>query len=309
MENKKVAVVMLPTEHSHIWIDDKKNLHFGAPNYGNYRLEEAACQHLYFTHIRDENKPHPDDTPKMFDWYIDDTNQVRECLITDADYWATRKTYRKIIAASPNLKLTSVVPLIPSDWIRNKYVPSNGGINEVRLEVNYYTESGKNNISEQSVLKITLTANNEVVIVEEPTPDEIGQIIKKDYEAGNIQIKVVDTELLVDIELEEAAMKKYPYPDDISSTVSRNKLKIIIDKERSIWLNGANFQKERSGSWTTEQMLQAIKYGFEYHRDSMNDGVDVPEGNKLQWLIGSYISVDKHKEFLDKYSFNKNREK
>jgi len=33
-----------------------------------------------------------------------------------------------------------------------------------------------------------------------------------------------------------------------------------------------------------EIILDAITYGFSYHRDSMNDNIDVPEGNKLQWL-------------------------
>lgn len=41
--------------------------------------------------------------------------------------------------------------------------------------------------------------------------------------------------------------------------------------------------------FTLEQMREAIKYGFTYHRDSMNDDIDVPDGNKLQWIIGKYI--------------------
>jgi len=36
--------------------------------------------------------------------------------------------------------------------------------------------------------------------------------------------------------------------------------------------------------YTEQDMLNAIKHGFEYHRDSQNDGIDVPKGNKLQWL-------------------------
>lgn len=37
-------------------------------------------------------------------------------------------------------------------------------------------------------------------------------------------------------------------------------------------------------NWKLDDILNAIKYGFEYHRDSMNDEIDVPLGNKLQWL-------------------------
>lgn len=41
----------------------------------------------------------------------------------------------------------------------------------------------------------------------------------------------------------------------------------------------------KTPSYTLNDMLEAIKYGFEYHRDSMNDEIDVPLGNKLQWMI------------------------
>lgn len=38
-------------------------------------------------------------------------------------------------------------------------------------------------------------------------------------------------------------------------------------------------------SYSKDDMVNAITYGFTYYRDSMNDGKDVPLGNKLQWLI------------------------
>lgn len=42
---------------------------------------------------------------------------------------------------------------------------------------------------------------------------------------------------------------------------------------------------EHSKSYfSLEDILLAITYGFEYHRDSQNDNIDVPKGNKLQWL-------------------------
>ncbi len=51
--------------------------------------------------------------------------------------------------------------------------------------------------------------------------------------------------------------------------------------------------------FTLAQMLEAIKYGFEYHRDSMNDGQDVPEGNKLQWLLSKFVSVEDHAKWIE----------
>jgi len=33
---------------------------------------------------------------KYKDWYLDDTNQVRMCVVLDTDYWKSRKEYKKI---------------------------------------------------------------------------------------------------------------------------------------------------------------------------------------------------------------------
>ena len=50
-----------------------------------------------------------------------------------------------------------------------------------------------------------------------------------------------------------------------------------------------------------EDILNAITYGFTYHRDSMNDNKDVPLGNKLQWLVYYVTLTDEgKKEYIDK---------
>lgn len=56
--------------------------------------------------------------------------------------------------------------------------------------------------------------------------------------------------------------------------------------------------------WTTEQILNAIKYGFEYFRDSTHDDTDVPKGNKLQYLL-QFIDPLKHKETIDNWTKDK----
>jgi len=61
-------------------------------------------------------------------------------------------------------------------------------------------------------------------------------------------------------------------------------------------------------NFTLEQMMEAIKYGFEYHRDSMNDNIDVPDGNKVQWVLGKYIPPEKWKEFIDSWESRKKQE-
>lgn len=53
--------------------------------------------------------------------------------------------------------------------------------------------------------------------------------------------------------------------------------------------------------FTVQQMLEAIRYGFEYSRDSQHDGVDVPEGNKLQWILGKYVDPLHHEKFINEF--------
>ncbi len=48
-------------------------------------------------------------------------------------------------------------------------------------------------------------------------------------------------------------------------------------------------------TWSHKEILQAITYGFEYHRDSMNNDIDVPLGNKLQWLMWLKSKSDENK--------------
>lgn len=57
--------------------------------------------------------------------------------------------------------------------------------------------------------------------------------------------------------------------------------------------------------FTLEQMLEAIQYGFTYHRDSMNDDKEVPDGNKVQWIIGKYVPVEEQHNWLEKFWKNK----
>ncbi len=55
----------------------------------------------------------------------------------------------------------------------------------------------------------------------------------------------------------------------------------------------------------TDKLLQAITYGFKYHRDSMNDNIDVPDGNKLQWILGTFIPPDQHAKWIEDYEKTK----
>ena len=44
-------------------------------------------------------------------------------------------------------------------------------------------------------------------------------------------------------------------------------------------------QQLNEKKFSENDMMDAIEYGFKYFRDSQNNGIDVPKGNKLQWLL------------------------
>lgn len=60
--------------------------------------------------------------------------------------------------------------------------------------------------------------------------------------------------------------------DEYDYEISHHQLGIII--------NGFLAQELRY----RDGMMKAVTYGFRYHINSMNDGIDVPDGNKLQWI-------------------------
>jgi len=49
--------------------------------------------------------------------------------------------------------------------------------------------------------------------------------------------------------------------------------------------------------YSLEDILKAAQYGFEYHRDSQNNDVNVPVGNVLQWLMGEKKLLELPEEF------------
>jgi hypothetical protein len=51
--------------------------------------------------------------------------------------------------------------------------------------------------------------------------------------------------------------------------------------------------------FTLEDILDAVQYGFDYRVEAMNDGVSVPDGNVLQWLMNKKGLVELPQEFID----------
>jgi hypothetical protein len=94
----KRQVVMLPTNQRLV---NKGDLVLGHGHNmfvasGNMRPNSLIAdyyksQHLYIT---------SDEEIKEGDWYIDDTNTIRQSVTSDGDYWSRRKDYKKIIATT-----------------------------------------------------------------------------------------------------------------------------------------------------------------------------------------------------------------
>ncbi len=62
-------------------------------------------------------------------------------------------------------------------------------------------------------------------------------------------------------------------------------------------------------TFSLDDILDAVQYGFDYRTESMNDGKHVPVGNTLQWVMMKKelkIVPEEFKEARDKYLNNGN---
>lgn len=93
MSFKRAKVVMLPTnKKAKLYLDNKEI-------YTKNRIDDSILRHnLYIV---------SDDEIKEGDWYIDDTEEIRQSFTSDKDYWEVRKDYKKIIATTDKLPTES----------------------------------------------------------------------------------------------------------------------------------------------------------------------------------------------------------
>lgn len=50
-------------------------------------------------------------------------------------------------------------------------------------------------------------------------------------------------------------------------------------------VNNNTYLRKSKIIFSLEDIIDAVQYGFDYRVDSMNDGISVPVGNTLQWLM------------------------
>lgn len=66
-------------------------------------------------------------------------------------------------------------------------------------------------------------------------------------------------------------------------------------------------KESNSMSFSLEDVVEAVQYGFDYSLNSQHDGKRVPIGNTLQWLMSKKDLLEVPKEFeeiKEKYSMN-----
>lgn len=147
----------------------------------------------------------------------------------------------KIASTDPSLGL----PAIPTTWIRDVYIPSNGSIKEVKLELEF-NHALKSMATES---RIKLTPNNEVVIVDRnidklPYPELVKEI--SEYYKD---VKIVEKS--VDQELEDAAAKTYPYHPDATKDSA---MSVAANVRRTAFKAGANWKAEQVANDAIEFM-------------------------------------------------------
>lgn len=209
---------------------------------GKNDAEYWETQHLYFT---------TDEPIQKGDWYHDNfMRRVEMC--DDEDYSNQIKEedydFSKIIASTDP---TLCLPTIPTTWIKDVYVPSNGSIKKVELKMVEIDESSFT----PHCFVLKLTPNNEVVIVDEPT---LETLFPKE-QCGDLS---------VDQELEDAALSYFmlhPLPN-------------MQHKIENAFKAGANWQKQQSATDAIRFSRWISDNGYFAYTD--NKWVHVPAGSK-----------------------------
>lgn len=261
--NKEITaqVVMLPTNsnNSHIGIL-KRNIDIINPliynSVGIFNTFAWSSQHLHFT---------TDEPIQKGDWYIhpfeDKVEKTQWVHIVALMNEAPKA--QKIIASTD---LSLGLPAIPTAWIRDVYVPSNGTIMSVQIEME---EHPMNKATfAQNMYQLKLTTNNEVVIVDEPVAFKLTKETAKMAQNaadpdGSIRAKI--TNILypkVDQELEDAAKKSAS-----GSPYGQFHFKA-----------GANWQKQQSATDAIRFSRWISDNGYFAYTD--NKWVHVPAGSK-----------------------------
>ena len=182
--------------------------------------------------------------------YLDDTNLIRTSVMDNQDYWSARKGYQKIIS-------------------HNKPIDYNGidfGIVDIEYD---YDELGKQMVND-AVLAFEKKHGYSILTKEQRDKKFKEMGVGGDYLEFNYYDEDEDS-----VSLWYAEKTPHDCPYSVEVVVPKNSL--VYPKKASQQLSENKFSEA--------DMMDAIEYGFKYFRDSQNNGIDVPKGNKLQWLL------------------------
>lgn len=88
----KRKLSILPSKYKSDLVESYKNRLSVNWTHDKHKFDDATYQNLYFLAN--------DEPMRIDDWYIDDTNTIRQAVTDDKDYWSRRKDYWKIVATT-----------------------------------------------------------------------------------------------------------------------------------------------------------------------------------------------------------------
>ena len=278
--NKEITaqVVMLPTNsnNSHIGIL-KRNIDIINPliynSVGIFNTFAWSSQHLHFT---------TDEPIQEGDWYHD--NFMRRLEMCDHEDYSNQikeeeYDFSKIIASTDP---TLCLPTIPTTWIKDVYVPSNGSIKKVELKMVEIDESSFT----PHCFVLKLTPNNEVVIVDEPHtiythPEENADRLDKISKLLDKMNNIIDKKPTSDKELEMAAEQytagnslEYAYMQEIPAFKAGAEWQ---EKERSLkdFYDHGYIEARVNAEWTDTDMVDFLITYSDRHLNSAKDVLEM----------------------------------
>ena len=203
---QEAEIVMLTTKYGKITLHDYDNLKTLSLAQGNHKGTENTIipQHLYIV---------SNEEIKEGDWYIDDTNTIRQSITSDKDYWAVRQDYKKIITTTNTFLYALITQDKPFDELPQ---PSDSFIKK------YIEEYNKGNIITNVLVEYRKAIYEDWIKTAEPVKDSVK------VDSNNcITIKKVEPELYTREEVEilitnafkagyERSHSGYPYTDNWS---------------------------------------------------------------------------------------------
>ena len=219
-QNKMKNVHIIPT-------DKPSRLHLG--NSGlvlcdlNYSSNTINSQHIYIT---------SDEEIKMDDWYLDDTNSVRQAITECESYWTHRKKYQKIILTdNKDLIKDGVVQAIDDAFI--EWFVKNQSCEEVEIQCRYNFYVGQD------------LTHYKIIIPKEEPKQHLIDMMKRDEELGLYE------------EPKQEKFEHIPYKGNVWEPPLQETLEEAAeincesithpycDREKAMFIKGAKWQQEQ----------------------------------------------------------------